>query len=158
MKRRKKKLVKQRGRQTHGWGSKKKHRGAGNRGGRGNAGTGKRADSKKPSINPKEYFGRHGFSSIYKEKSNVINVGQLNSNYDSFKAMEKEGVLDLATLGYKKLLSTGNVAQKFSIKIQEASKKAIEKIEKAGGKVILPVKAKVEKSTKEKTEKEPAKE
>ena len=30
----KKKVTKQRGHKTHGWGSKKKHRGAGNRGGR----------------------------------------------------------------------------------------------------------------------------
>ena len=47
---RRKKVVKQRGSHTHGWGSKKKHRGAGNRGGRGMAGSGKRADQRKPSI------------------------------------------------------------------------------------------------------------
>jgi large subunit ribosomal protein L15 len=47
---RRKKNVKQRGSKTHGWGSMKKHRGAGNRGGRGKAGTGKRGDQKKPTI------------------------------------------------------------------------------------------------------------
>ena len=45
-----KKNVRQRGHKTHGWGEKKKHRGKGHQGGAGMAGTGKRADSKKPSI------------------------------------------------------------------------------------------------------------
>ncbi len=45
-----KKNKRQRGLSSHGWGHKKKHRGAGNRGGKGMAGTGKRADTKKPSI------------------------------------------------------------------------------------------------------------
>jgi large subunit ribosomal protein L15 len=140
MKRKQKKNVRQRGAKTHGWGAKKKHRGSGNRGGKGNAGTGKRADCKKPSINPMLYFGRHGFSSIYSEKYHVINIGSLNSNYDSFRQLEKDGVLDLDGLGYKKLLSTGNLTQKLSIKVKEASKKAVEKVEKAGGRVILPAK------------------
>lgn len=141
MKRREKKFKKHRGNRSHGYGSKKKHRGAGSRGGRGNAGTGKRADTKKPSINPKTYFGRHGFASIYQRKVKVINVGHLNSNYNTYKALEKEGVLDLRALGYSKLLSTGSLAQKFSIKIAEASPKAVEKVEKAGGKVELLKKA-----------------
>ena len=51
-----KKNSRQRGSHTHGWGAMKKHRGAGNRGGRGAAGSGKRADSKKPSIWTGPYF------------------------------------------------------------------------------------------------------
>ena len=43
---RRRKRVRQRGSKTHGWGAKKKHRGKGNRGGKGMAGSGKRADSK----------------------------------------------------------------------------------------------------------------
>ena len=39
-----KKNSRQRGEWTHGWGAKKKHRGAGHRGGRGNAGSGKRGE------------------------------------------------------------------------------------------------------------------
>ena len=59
-----KKNTRMRGNTTHGWGSMKKRRGAGNRGGRGNAGTGKRADQKKPTILKlygNSYFGKHGF-------------------------------------------------------------------------------------------------
>jgi large subunit ribosomal protein L15 len=137
MKRKQKKVVRYRGKRKHGWGAKKKHRGSGNRGGKGNAGTGKRADCKKPSINQVEYFGKHGFHSIYKRKLRVINVGQLDSNHRTYKSMEKDGVLDLGSLGYTKLLSTGSIGQKFSIKIPEASPTAVEKVEKAGGKVQL---------------------
>ena len=57
-----KKNSRQRGSTTHGFGSKKKHRGHGSRGGSGLAGTGKRADAKKPSFwHDTEYFGGHGF-------------------------------------------------------------------------------------------------
>ena len=45
-----KKNTRQRGSKTHGCGSMKKRRGAGHRGGRGAAGSGKRGDCKKPSI------------------------------------------------------------------------------------------------------------
>ena len=57
-----KKSTRMRGKKTHGYGSKKKHRGHGNRGGSGMGGSGKRADSKKPSVQRiKDYFGKHGF-------------------------------------------------------------------------------------------------
>ena len=58
-----KKNSRQRGSQTHGWGAKKKHRSFGNRGGKGMAGSGKRADSKKPSLWKERYFGKIGFKS-----------------------------------------------------------------------------------------------
>ncbi len=49
---------------THGYGSMKKNRGAGNRGGRGLAGTGKRGDANKQTYQAnKKYFGKHGFTS-----------------------------------------------------------------------------------------------
>ena len=59
-----KKNTRQKGSHTCGWGSKKKHRKAGNRGGRGMSGTGKRSDHKKTMILKKfghEYFGKFGF-------------------------------------------------------------------------------------------------
>jgi large subunit ribosomal protein L15 len=136
-KRRSKRVRKMRGSSTHGWGRKSKHRGSGNRGGFGNAGTGKRAQSKKPSINPSEYFGKHGFHSVYERKYDVVNVGQIGQYYDSFKEFEKDGILDLDKMGYKKLLSSGKWDKKVSIKINFASSKAVEKVQKAGGKVIL---------------------
>ena len=71
-----KKKLKYRGSKTHGCGSMKKRRGAGHRGGRGAAGSGKRGDAKKPSIWGGRYFGKHGFinnpeHNIDKSSSNV---------------------------------------------------------------------------------------
>ena len=58
------KLSRYRGSHTHGCGSKKKRRGAGHKGGKGMAGSGKRADQKKPTILKlygNDYYGRRGF-------------------------------------------------------------------------------------------------
>ncbi|MBS3145783.1 uL15 family ribosomal protein, partial [Candidatus Woesearchaeota archaeon] len=82
------KKSRQRGTHTHGWGAKKKHRGAGNRGGRGNAGTGKRADTKKPTIIKlygNEYFGKKGFKipQNIKVVLKTINLQELNQKVDS---------------------------------------------------------------------------
>ncbi|MCK4669719.1 MAG: uL15 family ribosomal protein [Nanoarchaeota archaeon] len=143
-KRKRKKCVKYRGQTTHGWGSMKKHRGAGNRGGRGMAGTGKRGDAKKPSINVKTYFGKHGFKSVKKtkqRKQDSINIADLDRKLPRMIknkiAEEKSGayVINLQKLGYAKLLGTGQTKKKYMLKITSASKTAISKIEKAGGKV-----------------------
>ena len=69
-----KKVTRYRGSKTHGGGAKKKRRGAGNRGGRGMGGSGKRADSKKPSLWGAKYFGKHGFVSLNVRNSPVDNT------------------------------------------------------------------------------------
>ena len=122
-----KKISRQRGSKTHGCGSKKKARGSGNRGGTGMAGTGKRAQQKKPTILKyfPDYFGKHGFNSIRRIESNVINIKDLPS---------KEEV-NLTDLGYDKLLSQGTPKIKYKITVSSCSPKAKEKIEKAGGSV-----------------------
>src|SRR3989338_9211653 len=75
---RRKKVSRQRGSHTHGWGSKKKHRGAGNRGGRGRAGTGKRADQMKTLYWKERYFGKRGFKYHgMQENINAINLNDL---------------------------------------------------------------------------------
>ena len=138
-----KKAVRYRGSMTHGKGSKKKRRGAGNRGGKGMAGTGKRADSKKPSIwKEKRYFGKYGFVSKSKKNVNAVNIGYIDANLDKLSSdtIKHENDLysvDLGKLGYNKLLSNGRVSNKYKIIVQNASKKAIEKIKNSGGEVIL---------------------
>ena len=127
---------------THGWGSMKKHRGAGNRGGRGMAGSGKRADTKKPLIwKNKKYFGRHGFKMHgAKPKINPINLSYFEEKADKLlekKQITKEGdnyIIDAEKLGYNKILGTGKLTKKLQISASYFSKGAIEKIEKAGGK------------------------
>ncbi len=127
-----------RGSKTHGWGAKKKHRGAGNRGGRGMAGSGKRGDAKKPSFWGKRYFGKYGFvRKGAKKESGAINISHLEENLEKFLGKklieEKEGmyIVDTKKLGYK-ILGTGKVSKKFKV-IGSISKKAAEKIKKAGG-------------------------
>ena len=140
-----KKNDRQRGSKTHGWGAKKKHRGQGNRGGRGMAGTGKRADSKKPSIwKDKNYFGKHGFvSKTPKIKINPVNINFIEQHLDKFISngliKKEDGVysVELEKLGYNKLLGDGKVSVKFKIKTLYASEKAIEKVKEGGGEVVM---------------------
>ena len=138
-----KKNSRQRGTHTHGWGSKKKHRGAGNRGGRGMAGTGKRGDAKKPSIWKKKYLGKFGFKKknikIKIKHITIKTVEQLIDKWVQLKlAEEKNGVIsvDLQKVGYNKLLSNGKVSKKLKISVPYASAKAIEKIKSAGGEIV----------------------
>jgi len=139
-----------RGSWTHGWGEKKKHRGSGNRGGTGMAGTGKRADSKKPSIWKMDYFGKRGFVSRNAKKDiNAINIGYIQRNVNSLvsKGLVKEEngvyIVDLEKLGYDKLIGGGEVKKKFKISTKFASSGAIESIKSAGGEVILKEKTEI---------------
>lgn len=141
--RRERKNKKMRGSHTHGWGSKKKHRGAGNRGGRGMAGSGKRADQKKPSILKEygnTYFGRRGFNTPGSKKEKTINLDYIEKHAEILTKKEiltKEGnkyVINLKNMGYDKLLGKGNIKTKYKL-IGKASKKAIERIKEAGGEV-----------------------
>ncbi len=132
-----------RGSRTNGWGSHKKHRGKGNKGGWGNAGTGKRADSKKPSIwnNPK-YFGKYGFKIQDTVIDKTINVSELDEKIlywvTQKKAQSKDGIfqVNLTELGYTKLLGTGKVTKKIQAHIAKAVPSAARKITEAGGSVI----------------------
>ncbi len=139
-----KKNTRQRGSHTHGWGSKKKHRGSGHRGGRGMAGTGKRADTKKPSIWGERYFGKVGFKKKgVKKEIKTINIVYFEENLDSLlskKLIEKENgkyIIDLKKLGFNKLLGKGKLTKKFIITADYASKHVVEGIKNAGGEVII---------------------
>lgn len=139
-----KKVTKYRGSKTHGCGSMKKRRGAGNRGGRGNAGTGKRADQKKPSISSDPYyFGKFGF---VKKNPNVIRAVSLayfeqkiNKLVLDKKAMGSAGVytVDLSDLGFDKLLGTGRLTKKVNFSCEQASARAVKKVKGAGGSVNI---------------------
>jgi len=137
-----KKVSRYRGSMTHGGGSKKKRRGSGNRGGKGMAGSGKRADSKKPSIWKQKYFGKYGFVSKNKRYIRTVNIGYLDESISKIPAdiASKVGDIfsvDLEKLGFNKLLSSGKINNKYKIKVSYASKKAVEKIKNSGGEVVL---------------------
>jgi large subunit ribosomal protein L15 len=116
---------------THGRG-KKAGRGAGLRGGRGNAGLGKHRIMHMLKYDP-NHFGRYGFKrhAATKEKITTINVGQLEEIYPNKKS------IDLTKEGYTKLLGGGKVNTTITIKVASASEKAIEKIAAQGGEVKI---------------------
>lgn len=127
---RQKKDKKYRGSNTHGGGSHKKRRGSGNRGGFGNAGSGKRADHRKFSILKKfgnSYFGKLGFNKKNPTKVNTINICDL----------PQTPKVNLNELGYTKLLGKGTPKIKYEITVDTCSEKAKTKIEKSGGKVNI---------------------
>ncbi len=124
-----------RGSHTHARGFKKKARGSGHRGGKGMAGTGKRADQRKTLILnlPYKYFGKDkALRRKQKPKLKSINLQQITSNLPSFPN-DKESI---NLKGYK-ILGEGDINKKLIIKASAASKSAIEKIKKSGGEIII---------------------
>ncbi len=124
-------------------GHKKKNRGAGHRGGRGKAGSGKRGSFKIMKVTDgKKYLGKSGFKSL-KKKQKAINLHELQTRLDSL--LEKKLIyksngayeIDLAKLGYSKLLSKGDVFYKMNIKAEEATNLAKSKIEEKGGNIKI---------------------
>lgn len=140
---RRKKNSRLRGSWTHGWGEKKKHRGAGSRGGRGMAGTGKRGDAKKPSIWGERYFGKFGFiKKNQKEKIVALNLVDIERKLDFWvgkKLVSVENgvfVVDSVKLGFNKVLGSGRLSKKLKISCPFFSAGAVEKIKAAGGEVV----------------------
>ncbi len=138
-----KKSNRMRGSRTHGW-AMKKHKGSGNRGGKGMAGTGNRADQKKTYVIRYHfpYFGKQGYTSrgTAKRKSKEINLNEIESNlhhYLSKGKAKKEGKEILLDLSEYKILGNGEVQQPLMITARAASASALKKVEKAGGKIIV---------------------
>jgi large subunit ribosomal protein L15 len=129
-----------RGMGSHGRGFRKKGKGKGHRGGKGMAGTGKRADQKKTLVQKlygHEYFGKQGITSrgTRRDKRKRINVGEIIANLHKYG--EKNGDKWEINLKDYKILGDGEVNHKVIVHAKEASKSAIEKIQKAGGEIIL---------------------
>lgn len=124
-----------RGARTCGWGFRQKHKGHGNKGGFGKAGTGKRGDHKRQSAAMAvkgSYFGKQGATSrgTKKDKTEKINLYAIKENM-----FTKEGCkIDLSK---HKILGQGE-GFKAEITALSASAMAIEKMKRAGGKIILP--------------------
>jgi len=164
LKSKKSKVLKMRGTSSHGWGHKKKHRGAGNRGGKGLSGTGARGDAQKCSVltNSKSilqkmaaakgvklskvkmgstYFGKTGFTSIKKTSVKTLSISHIENNFDSLVEnglIVKDGtnyVLDATISKYDKILGKGIFTKKLNIITKAISQSAKANIEAAGGSV-----------------------
>jgi len=128
-----------RGARTVGWGFRQKHKGHGNKGGFGMAGTGKRADHKKQTAlesdtkKKKRYFGKQGVTSrgTAITKYEKINLYAVKDNM----FVKEDCKIDLSK---HKILGHGD-GFKAEITALAATAGAIEKMEKAGGKINLSV-------------------
>jgi len=137
------KVRKYRGSRTHGYGQIGQHRCRGGRGGTGKAGLDKHKWTYVLTHDP-NYWRKTGFVSgrILGKKVRVINVGKLNDLTDrleSEKKLEKKDkkiFLDLESLGYDKLLGTGEVNKPILVKIVSYSEAASRKLEEAGGRIL----------------------
>jgi large subunit ribosomal protein L15 len=132
------KVRKNRGSRTQGWGRVGQHRRTGSKGRR-NAGRHKALWSYVIKYDP-DYYSKVGFTSpkSLKKEVKIINVGTLNGIAAklSTEKQEDKTVVDLAALGYKKLLGTGKVTKPLVIRVASCSKSAAEKVKNAGGQVL----------------------
>ena len=137
------KIRKYRGSRTHGWGQVGQHRARGGRGGTGKAGLDKHKWTWVVKHDP-TYWNKKGFVSVktLNKKVNVINIGKLDDLADkleSEKKLEKKEnkiFVDLESLGYDKLLGTGEVIKPMLVKVASYSESASKKLEEAGGEIL----------------------
>ncbi len=154
-----KKVRKMRGTRTHGYGRVGQHRKAGQRAGKGKTTQWKKS-KKSYYLKQKELgfpdpdwdFGKRGFkrpqdiNRIY--QVNTLNVKDLDLKIEELaknNIASKSGntyTIDLKDVNIQKILGRGEINKKINISVNKASKRAIEKIESAGGKVNLLSEAK----------------
>ncbi|HLC53260.1 MAG TPA: uL15m family ribosomal protein [Candidatus Nanoarchaeia archaeon] len=126
------------GSQTHGRGAKERTRGSGNQGGKGMAGTGKRADHKKSlvfKLYGPDYFGKDKTlrRGAPQPKLKIINLGDVEQRQT--KLIDDKGIINLD--GYK-ILGSGDLKTKLKIKASAASQSAIEKAKASGSEISIP--------------------
>ncbi len=119
-----------RGSRYHGRG-KKAGRGAGKRGGRGNAGLNKHKVMTRLKYMP-GHWGMHGFNRHpgLRVVNSSVNVGEVCE-------ISEGDSINLTEMGFDKLLGRGRIDRPLQITVREASARAIEKVEAAGGSVEI---------------------
>ena len=83
-----------------------------------------------------------GFSNYpFKEEYSVFNLTEIEAKYESGETVDKESLIKKGILkkarSLVKILGDGNVTKKLTINVDKISASAKEKIEKAGGTVIV---------------------
>ena len=137
---------KMRASRTHGWGSPKKHRGSGSRGGVGNAGRGKKGQQMMTLMHNIGFkLGKSGFvkppSTVWVDKT--INIGLIDSSIQKFldskiaKKAKDAVEINVSSLGCTKVLGSGKVTTKLIVIAKKFSSSAKAKIEAAGGEAKL---------------------
>ena len=126
-----------RGSRNHGWGQVGQHRASGHKGGLGQSGMLKHHFSSMLKDDPDHF----GHSSNNPPTRNIIkkwaSVRDLDDLYlKSGKQENGKKTLDLKALGFDKLLGGGQVKNAYSIKIDQFTSKAEEKVKTAGGELL----------------------
>ena len=137
------KVRKYRGSRTHGWGQVGQHRGRGGRGGTGQAGLDKHKWTWVLAHDP-TYWEKKGFVSTRTlgKTVSIINIGKLDDLADKLESekkleqKEKKIFLNLESLGYDKLLGTGEISKPLIVKVASYSESASKKLEEAGGSIL----------------------
>ena len=124
------KANKHRGRNRYHGRGKKAGRGAGKRGGRGNAGMNKHRVMTRIKYMPK-HWGMHGFN-----RHPSLRTVHVTANVGKLEEMANgNNTVDLTAMGIDKLLGSGQIRTGLSVVVGEASARAVEKVEAAGGSV-----------------------
>ena len=131
------KTRKLRGSRNHGWGQVAQHRASGHKGGLGQSGMLKHHFSSMLKDDP-DHFG-HGSNNpptrnIIKKWAGVRDLDDLYLQYGKQENGKK--TLDLKALGFDKLLGGGQVKNAYSIKIDQFTSKAEDKVKTAGGELL----------------------
>ena len=119
-----------RGSRYHGRG-KKSGRGAGKRGGRGNAGINKHRLLTRLKYMPR-HWGMHGFN-----RHPSLRKVNISINLQELQDMVEGDDVNLGELGYDKLLGKGKMNRGMNIIVAKASARAVSKVEAAGGSVTI---------------------
>jgi large subunit ribosomal protein L15 len=131
------KVRKQRGSRTHGYGQIGQHRHSGKQGGHGNAGLHKHKWSWLI-VNDPDHFRRDAFKPpSWHKVSKWANVGDLGS-FTQQEGDSKGGPVsvDLESMGVEKLLGSGDVTRAYNVKVSSYTERAKQKLEEAGGKIL----------------------
>ena len=124
------KANKHRGRNRYHGRGKKAGRGAGKRGGRGNAGMNKHRVMTRIKYMP-NHWGMHGFNRHPTLRTVFVTV-----NVSHLEDMAKgSDTINLTELGIDKILGSGRINSALKVIVNEASARAVEKIEAAGGSI-----------------------
>ncbi len=128
------KIRKFRGSRTQGYGRIGQHRDSGSKGHR-KVGRHKHLWSYVVTHEP-DYFGKNGFTSPQSvhRRENTINLKKLEELAQV--SQQEKPQINLAALGYTKLLGTGKVTKALTVQVPSYSKSAAEKIQKAGGEIV----------------------
>ncbi len=145
-KRKSKKHSKMRGIRSAGYGRTKGHRAAGQRGGKGMAGSEKHHNIKVTQENPR-YFGKWGFKRPQKLIDNLvaINIGDIDEAADRLvqkgvaTMKGKQYDIDVSKLGIDRILGSGKVTRKLNlVGVRAITSRAREKVTGNGGTIDLP--------------------